>query len=151
MQDLAIDWGVPSPFIERLTVGEEDIDAFGHTNNVTYLRWLEHVAWAHSNALGIDMALYQRLGTGCVARRHELDYLLPTFVGDRLQVATWIAENDGRVTMWRGYAIARESDARIVLRGRTQWACIDLASGRPRRQPQVFLDAYRPVDAAAPA
>jgi acyl-CoA thioester hydrolase len=138
-------WDVRAPFVRQIHVTDADIDRFGHANNVVYLTWLERVAWAHSIHLGLDFEAYQRLGAGCVARRHELDYLLPTFVGDTLDVATWIAENDGRVTMWRHYQIVRCADQRTVLRGRSQWVCVDLASGKPRRQPQEFLQAYRPI------
>jgi acyl-CoA thioester hydrolase len=53
-------------------------DAFGHTNNVAYLEWLEKVAWAHSESLGLNIAAYYNLGCGCVVRKHELNYCLPT-------------------------------------------------------------------------
>lgn len=138
-------WDVAAPFVERVIVQAADIDRFGHTNNVVYLSWLERVAWAHSVSLGLDFAAYERLGAGCVARRHELDYLAPTFVEDELWLGTWIAENDGRLGMWRAYQIVRVADARTVLRGRTQWICVDLKSGRPRRQPAEFVTAYRPA------
>lgn len=145
---LALAWDVPEPFVQIVTVGPGHLDAFGHTNNVVYLGWLQDAAWAHSAALGFSMADYQRIGTGCVARRHELDYLAPTHAGDRLHVATWVAENTGRVDMWRVYQIIREHDARTVLRGRTHWICVDMASGRPRRQPPEFVAAYRPAGVA---
>jgi acyl-CoA thioester hydrolase len=32
-----------------------------------------------------------------------------------------------------------------VLRGRTQWICVDMKTGRPRRQPPEFIAAYRPA------
>lgn len=142
------DWDVPHPFVQAVTVQPQHLDEFGHTNNVVYLAWLQDVAWAHSQALGFAMADYQRIGTGCVARRHELDYLAPTFAGEVLQVATWVAENAGKVDMWRAYQIIRERDGRTVLRARTHWICIDMASGRPRRQPAEFVAAYRPVSAS---
>lgn len=141
-QAATLPWPVAEPHCIRVTVGAEDIDAFEHTNNVSYLRWLEQCAWSHTCALGLDMDAYRRIGTGCVARRHELDYLAASFEGDELVVGTWIAENDGRVTMWRGYRIFRASDAREILRARTQWACVDMASGRPKRQPPEFIAAY---------
>ncbi len=137
-----LNWDVPRPFIQKLTVTTEHLDAFGHTNNVVYLSWLQDVAWAHSVSLGFGMDDYRRVGAGCVARRHELDYLAATFAGDRLQVATWIAENAGRLDMWRAYQIIREQDGRTVLRGRTQWICVDMQTGRPRRQPPEFVSAY---------
>lgn len=141
-----ISWPVQDPHRICVTVGEGDLDDFAHTNNVCYLRWLEQCAWSHSCALGFDMARFHAEGAGCVARRHELDYLAPSFAGDVLHVGTWIDENDGRVSMWRGYQIVREADARLILRARTQWACIDMQTGRPRRQPPVFVAAYRPAE-----
>lgn len=138
-------WDVLKPYVQTLVVCPEHLDAFGHTNNVVYLSWLQDVAWAHSTALGFGMADYQRVGAGCVARRHELDYLAATHPGDVLHVATWVAENTGKLDMWRAYQIIREQDRKTVLRGRTQWICIDMKSGRPKRQPPEFIAAYVPA------
>jgi len=80
-----------------------------------------------------------------VARKHELEYLAPTFAGDELLLGTWVHENDGRLTMWRAYQILRQRDGKTVLRGRTQWVCVDLATGKPRRMPREFVDGYRPA------
>ncbi|NKF24441.1 acyl-CoA thioesterase [Solimonas marina] len=143
-------WDVQRPFVEAATIRDEDTDRFKHTNNVVYLSLLERVAWSHSVHLGMDFEAYERLGAGCVARRHELDYLAPTFAGDTLWLATWIHENDFRLTMWRHYQIIRASDRKTVLRGRTQWVCVDMASGRPRRMPPEFK-VYQPWPRAAEA
>jgi len=148
MENAEYAWDVRNPYIERVTVQPEHIDRFGHTNNVVYLSWLERVAWSHSQSLGLDFADYERFGCGCVARRHELDYLAPTFAGDELLLATFIHENDGRLTMWRGYQIIRAGDGRTVLRGRTQWVCVDMKTGKPRRQPPEFVQAYKPAEPA---
>ncbi|HUS24840.1 MAG TPA: acyl-CoA thioesterase [Candidatus Binatia bacterium] len=138
-------WDVDAPFTQDVTVQPGDADEFGHTNNVVYLGWLEKVAWAHSIALGLSMDDYRRLGCGCVVRRHELEYLLPTFAGERLSLGTWIAECDAKFTMWRHYQILRPADGKTVLRGRTQWVSIDLASGRLRRMPPEFVATYKAV------
>ena len=47
--------------------------------------------------------------------------------------------------MWRAYQIIRERDRKTVLRGRTQWICVDMSTGRPRRQPPEFVAAYVPA------
>lgn len=138
-------WDVPAPYTLSVTVSDADLDGFGHTNNVVYLAWAERVAWAHSVVLGLTIEDYRRLSTGCVARRHELDYLLPTFKGDTLLLGTWVDENDFRLTMWRNYQMIRVVDRKTVLRGRTQWVCVDFNTGRPKRQPPEFVAAYQPA------
>ena len=135
-------WDVKEPFTTCVVVTPEHIDEFGHTNNVNYLRWLEKTAWAHSEFLGLDMQRYRDLGAGCVARRHELDYLAATYAGDELTVATWVDENDFRLSMWRGYQIVRDSDHKVVMRGRTQFVCVNVVTGKPTRMPPEFVDAY---------
>lgn len=140
-------WDVVTPFVQPQSVGPEHLDRFGHTNNVIYLSWLEQVAWAHSISLGLGFDAYERLDAGCVARRHELDYLAATFAGDELLLGTWIAECDARLTMWRAYQIIRVDDGKTVLRGRTQWVCVNLKNGKPKRMPPEFVEAYRPVAA----
>ncbi|NGY03514.1 acyl-CoA thioesterase [Solimonas terrae] len=136
-------WDVPKPFVELATIAAGDVDRFGHTNNVVYLSLLERVAWSHSESLGLDFAAYEKLGAGCVARRHELDYLAPTFAGEQLWLATWVHDNDFRLSMWRRYQIVRAADRKTVLRGQTQWVCVDMKSGRPKRMPAEF-QAYKP-------
>lgn len=138
-------WDVTTPYIQQLTVGAEHLDRFGHTNNVVYLGWLEKLAWAHSESLGLGFDDYARLNAGCVARRHELDYLAASFAGDELHLATWVHENDERLSMWRAYQIIRAQDRKTILRGRTHWVCVDLKSGRPKRMPPEFVQAYRPA------
>lgn len=135
-------WDHAPAHIHEVTVGADDIDRLGHANNVTYLRWLEGAAWAHSEAVGLDFSAYERLGVACVARRHEIDYLGPAFEGERLAVATWVTENDGRLTLWRAYQIIRVDDARTLMRARTQWVCARLDNGRPCRMPEEFKTGY---------
>lgn len=137
----AIEWDFPSPHVLKVQVQPEYIDVMQHTNNVVYLKWLEDVAWDHSRHLGLDEMAYQRLGHGMVARRHELDYLLPTFLGEEVWLGTWILRTD-RLAIRRAYQFVRPADGRTVFRGRTQWVCVDIKEGRVRRMPPEFLAAY---------
>lgn len=138
----AIAWDFPAPHILQVRVLPEYIDIMQHTNNVVYLRWLEDVAWDHSRHLGLDEAAYQRLGYGVVARRHELDYLQPTFLDEEVLLATWIIHSD-RLSLRRAYQFVRAADGQTVFRGRTHWVCVDIAEGRVRRMPPEFQAAYK--------
>ncbi|SNT72496.1 acyl-CoA thioester hydrolase [Amphiplicatus metriothermophilus] len=138
-------WPVAEPFVVRRLATAGDADAFGHVNNVRYIDWAMEAAWAHSQALGLSFADYERLGVGCVVQRHEFDYLAPVMPGETVAVATWIAECDGRVRLTRAFEMRRESDGAALFRGRTKFVTIDMKTGRPARMPPEFVAAYRPA------
>lgn len=148
-----IQWDHPHPYLLAMTVGHGSIDVMGHANNVEYLRWLENVAWDHSNTLKLDWATYQRLDRAMVARRTEMEYLAAAFEGDELLLATWIIENDQRLSITRQYQIVRVKDGKTLLRGKTQWVCVEISTGKPKRMPVEFVEGYKitvQVKAAAP-
>jgi len=135
-------WDYPNPFTLPLVPGAGDIDGLNHTNNGTYVRWCEQIAWAHSERLGLGVADYQRLDRAMAIRRGEYDYLLPTQRGDRLTLATWLSGGDGKLSLERRFQLIRDSDRATVLRGRWELVCIEISSGRARRMPPEFLRAY---------
>ena len=141
-------WDFSEPFVHTVAVTQDAIDVMGHVNNVRYLHWLEEAAWLHSQALGLGWAVYQELGCGVVAQRHEIDYLAPAFAGDALEVGTWCTGHDGRLRLRRHYQVRRVADGRTCVRGQTLWVSVDLRSGRPRRMPALFAERFvAPPDA----
>lgn len=141
-------WPVARPFVLRKTAGADDIDRFNHVNNARYIDWANEVAWAHSNSLGLSFDDYQRLGVGCVVWRHEFDYVAPVMLGQAIDVATWIAENDNRLRLTRAYEMRCAASGKVVFRGRTTFVSIDMKSGKPARMPKEFVDAYKPASGA---
>jgi acyl-CoA thioester hydrolase len=135
---------VTAPFVRRRAAGAGDIDAFNHVNNARYIDWANEIAWAHSASLGLSMEDYVRIGVGCVVWRHEFDYLAPVFMGDVIDIATWIAESDKRVRLVRAYEMRNVASGKTVFKGLTKFVCIDMASGKPARMPREFIDAYKP-------
>jgi acyl-CoA thioester hydrolase len=137
-------WDYPNPFTLPLAPQAGDIDGLNHTNNAVYVRWCEQVGWAHSHALGLTIDDYQRLDRAMAIRRGEYDYLLPTSLGDELLLATWLVAGDGKLAMERRFQLARLRDDATVLRGRWDLVCIEMSSGRARRMPAEFIEAYMP-------
>lgn len=137
-----MEWVLPMPFTLEIVVEETAIDAFGHVNNGEYLRWVEQISWAHSEALGLDLARYRTLDRAMVVHRHELDYLAPAFAGDALVLATWIVACDGRTSLTRRFELKRVSDTRTLLAARTRFACVALSTGRPKRLPEEYRRLY---------
>jgi acyl-CoA thioester hydrolase len=144
MRGTALAWDYPNPFTLPLAPQAGDIDGLNHTNNAVYVRWCEQIGWAHSTTLGLALEDYQRLDRAMAIRRGEYDYLLPTLLGEELLLATWLVAGDGKLTMERRFQLVRLSDQSTVLRGRWDLVCIEMSSGRARRMPPAFIEAYMP-------
>ena len=133
----------PHPYTLSLGVAEGHIDGLQHANNAVYVQWCEQVAWAHSEHLGLGLAEYRALDRAMAIRQANYDYLVPALLGDRLTLATWLTASDARLNMTRQFQLLRGSET--LMRGQWQLVCIDMNSGKPRRMPAAFLDAYQPA------
>lgn len=122
-----------------VTVMDEDVDVLGHTNNVAYLRWVQDVAVAHSSAVGFDFDAYRSIGAVFVVRRHEIEYLRPTFRSDALVVRTWVPSATA-ATCLRRTEITRGDE--LVCTAQTVWGFVDLAAGRLRRIPKEIIASF---------
>lgn len=147
----AIRFELPDPFVADRVVVPEEIDRLGHANNAFYLRWCEEAGWGHTAKTGCDFADWERLGRAMVVHRASLHYQGACFAGDTLAIAVWLVANDERLRATRRFQIVRRSDGATVFRGDFVYACVDLASGRPRRMPEEFKRAYAVLPSVAAA
>lgn len=130
------------PFYEhRIVVRPGDIDENLHANNVCYVRWMQDAATAHSKANGWTSERYIKLGSIWVARRHTIDYLAPAIEGDQITVKTWIASWK-RASSVRRYHFIRESDSLVLAKAETNWAFINIASGRPTKIAEDVANSF---------
>jgi acyl-CoA thioester hydrolase len=117
------------PFTLAIVVAPADIDGQGHVNNVVYLRWMQEAATAHWDA---KATAELKARVNWVVTRHEVDYKAPAFAGERLVARTWVGQPSG-ATWERFIEIRRMADDRLLARGRSIYAALDPATGRPRR------------------
>ncbi len=123
-------------------VTDDDIDALGHVSNISYVRWIQDVAVAHSASVGCDYAAFQRLGAIFVVRRHEVDYLRPLLRGDRVVARTWIASAMA-AKCHRMTELLRAGDTHtLVAKADTTWGFVDVTTGRPTRIPDSLRAAF---------
>ena len=135
-------WDFPSPFTLQLIVADEEIDDYQHVNNAAYVRWLDRCAWAHSTALGVSIEDCKRIDRGMAVLRSEIDYLAPAFLDERITIATWIVQNDGKLRVSRKFQIVADHSGQTLVRATVNYVCLILSSGRPARMPPVFLQKY---------
>ena len=131
------------PFEHPRDVLRDEIDQLGHVGNVRYLQWLMDAAAAHSSALGFPWSAYEALGAAFVVRRHQLTYLRPAFAGDRVVVSTWVTKM-GKASSTRAYRIHRGPD--LLMEASTDWAFVELATGRPTRIPPPVSAVFVATD-----
>lgn len=127
-------------FAITVDVRDEDIDMLGHANNVAYLRWIQDVAVAHSEAVGLSFDRYREIGGVFVVRRHEIDYLRSALRGEKLVVCTWIPTQMAAKVV-RKTEIRRQS-GEVVVRADTIWGFIDGRTLRPSRIPDDIREAF---------
>ena len=86
-------------YSKTLTIPKSVIDENGHVNNVAYVQWMQDIAIEHYESIGGTSPM-QKVGATWVARSHLIEYLLPAFVGEEIEIRTWI-ENVRRVRSLR--------------------------------------------------
>lgn len=127
------------------TVGDDEIDALGHANNVACVEWMQSAAVAHSAVQGWPGEAYRQLGSGWVVRSHTIQYHQPASAGDQIVVRTWVATMK-KVTSIRRYRIVRPADGELLATAETKWAFINYVTGRPARIPREIARSFRVVD-----
>ena len=135
---------MPAVFEYRHTVRDDETDELRHTSNVAYIEWMLAAAVAHSAAQGWPAGAYLERGAGWVVRSHTIEYLRPSFAGDRITVRTWVGTMDAATSI-RRYRILAE-DGSVLARAETKWAFIDFTSRRPVRIPPEIAGAFPVVD-----
>lgn len=130
---------MPRIYDMPIAVGAQSIDVLGHVNNREYLRWMEEAALEHTAAQGWPTERYLQLGCAWVAAEHRIQYLRPVFEGELLTLHTWVETMDGASSL-RRYALMR--GGKLVARGETRWAFVDLSRGRAIDVPQEVAEAF---------
>lgn len=129
----------------ELTVQDQHIDQLGHVNNVVYMQWMQDIATAHVEALGLGLKQYLELKHAMVAVEHHVQYRKAAFLGDQIILRTWLSDINALYS-FRQYIFYRAHDQTVLFTGRTQWACVEIATGRPKRMSPTFIHAYQPID-----
>jgi len=127
-------------FTYTFTIPESAIDENGHVNNVAYVQWMQDAAIRHPES----MTKYKPAeNTTWYAREHRIEYLLPAFVDEEIEVRTWLSEIR-RVRAHRRYEFIRKSDGKVVVKGETDWVYVDAKTGRPIAIP-AEVEKFFPV------
>jgi acyl-CoA thioester hydrolase len=119
-----------------------DMDAFGHVNNVVFLRYLEEarIDFMFRLAPGEGSASFTG---GSVVARHEIDYVRPlVHRHEPVRIESWVTKI-GAASLTIAYEI--KDPEQVYVRASTVVVPFNLAEGRPRRitaEEKSFLQEY---------
>ncbi len=120
-------------YSKNISIPASAIDENGHVNNVTYVQWMQDIAVEHYASIGGIEA--QGPDSTWVIREHRIEYLLPAFEGEEIEIRTWV-ENIRKVRSLRMYEFVRRSDGKVLVKGETDWVFVDVKTGIPKAIPQ---------------
>ena len=120
----------------NLTVKALDIDALNHVNNVIYLQWINDISILHWNSLSNESINKKYIW---VASRHEIDYIKPAFLGEKITINTWIETLEG-VKSIRKVEILRNNV--LLAKSKTTWVLLNAKTQRLARIPTEILDIF---------
>jgi acyl-CoA thioester hydrolase len=130
---------ISSIYSKIFIIPQAVIDENGHVNNVAYVQWMQDIAVEHYAALGgIEI---QGPDATWVVREHKIEYLLPAYAGEQMEVKTWV-ENIRRVRSLRKYEFMRRSDHKVLVKGETDWVFVDTKTGRPLPIPEKVSKVF---------
>ncbi len=121
-----------SSFTLSFTAHPDHIDRMGHVNNAVWVQWMEALATAHWEAVAAPehQAAYVWLVV-----RHEIDYRGNIREGESTEATTWVEAPPEGARFERRYEF-RNAAGKVIVKARTQWAMLDLATERVMRVPK---------------
>ncbi len=128
--------------IHRRKVEWRDLDHVGHVNNAVYLSYTEEAGLDAARAHGWRLQNMFDEKWGIFTRRTRVEYFASAFLGDDLEIATWLSP-PRRTSITRYHRIRRKDGGELLLRAEYVWVIVDLETGRPIPVPDSFVRAFQ--------
>jgi YbgC/YbaW family acyl-CoA thioester hydrolase len=122
-----------------VTVYPHECDAYGHLNEAGFLQLFERARW-ETLALGSGIPVFRKHGVWPAVRRATVDYYLPVFLGDGIEVQTTL-EKLGRTSLELRHRAVRPSDGALVAEAHLVFVMID-GTGSPTPVPEEVAELF---------
>lgn len=121
----------------------EDTDAQGFVYNASYFRFMERARTECLREAGIDHdACREEYGVQFVLARIEAEFVAPSRLSDTLSVSADVTEIRGARMIFEQTVTRAAAGGELICSGTAEVACMDAASGRPRRFPHALLNEW---------
>jgi 3-oxoadipate enol-lactonase len=123
----------------EITVYPYECDAYGHLNEAAYLQVFERARW-EILARGPGVDLFTRNKVWPAVRKAAVDYHLPAFPGDVLQIDVEV-EKLGRTSLEMRQRAVRAGDGALVAEVHLVFVMID-GDGKPKPMPDEIASVF---------
>ena len=127
-------------FVQKRDVEWRDLDSLEHVNNATYAAFAENAAAQALAALGWSPSQFKSHDLTIENRRFHVQYQSPALWGDKLNVASYLAELKPTGGVWY-IEIERSSDSESILKCVLEWSLANRANGAEHTLPESLFDA----------
>lgn len=134
---------MPAIFTRRFRVRHYECDAYGHLNNVNYVRYMQETALDASADIGWDNERYQAIGHHWLIRETDIEYLQPLVWNDDVDVTSYVIDFR-RIQSRRRYEFHRVSDGALVAQATTVWVYLNTETLRLARIPDSMIQDFAP-------
>jgi len=111
-------------------VRDYECDLQGIVNNSVYQNYLEHTRHEFLENVGLNFSQMHNEGVDAVVIRVEIDYKFPLKSGDQFVCKLRVAR-EGKLKYIFYQDIYRESDEKLIIKGKVVATTINAQSGRP--------------------
>ncbi|MEO1288675.1 MAG: YbgC/FadM family acyl-CoA thioesterase [Chloroflexota bacterium] len=130
-------------FTRRFRVRHYECDAYGHLNNVNYVRYMQETALDASQAVGWDTDRYHNIGHQWLIRETDIEYLRPLRWNDEVEVTSYVLDFR-RIQSRRRYEFRNVADNALVAQATTNWAYLNTQTQQTARIPHEMIKDFAP-------
>ena len=123
---------------KEIIVSKNDLDDLNHVNNVVYIHWVQEIAKTHWKSLVSNEIIKNYFW---VLLEHEIKYLNPAFLNDKIRLKTYIEKTDG-VKSSRIVEIYNKDTNKLLVTSKTIWCLINVKTGKPNRITEDIKKAF---------
>lgn len=129
---------IPIPFTQTKLVTANDLDQLNHVNNLRYIEWILEISELHwTTKTSQDI----RFNFGWVVMEQHIFYKKAAFLGDELELKTWIASAEGAKSVRKTQLLLKKTNS-LLIEAETLWCFVHLKNLRPMRIPKEILQPY---------
>ena len=123
---------------QEITVSVDDLDELNHVNNVVYVDWVQDIAKNHWYSLVSNEI---KKNYYWVLLEHQIKYLSPAFLNDRIRLKTYIEKTEG-VKSNRVVEIYNLNSNKLLVNSITTWCLVNAKTNKPNRITNEIRQAF---------